>query len=205
MPRIKAEFEALRPYLPESSFEPVMALIEQHRVHLTISRERQSKLGDYRHAWHHQNHRISVNGNLHPYAFLITLLHELAHLLAFERFGPRIQAHGAEWKHTYSELLRWYIEHRIFPPDVSAELTRMLGNPAATSAGEERLQRVLRKYEAPRPGHATVEELQEGASFVLKDGRVFVRGKQVRKRIRCIEMPSQRIYLFHPLYEVRTA
>lgn len=205
MSKVRAHFEALKAYLPNGSFEPVMELIEEHKVHLTISRERQTKLGDYRHAWHHQNHRISVNGNLHPYAFLITLLHELAHLLAFEQYGPRIQPHGSEWKSLYSQLLKWYIDHQIFPSDIAHELKAMLGNPAASSAGEEKLQRVLRRYEEKKPGHATVEELAEGDQFRLSDGRIFIRGKQVRKRIRCIESSSDRIYLFHPLYEVLTA
>ncbi|HSR37732.1 MAG TPA: hypothetical protein VLL95_02360 [Phnomibacter sp.] len=93
----------------------------------------------------------------------------------------------------------------IFPDDIAHELKRMLGNPAATTAGEDDLQRVLRKYDERKPGHATVEDLPEGVQFKLSDGRVFVRGKQIRKRIRCIEWPSQRIYLFHPLYEVLTA
>lgn len=205
MPKIRAHFEALKAYLPAGSFEPVMDLIERHKVHLTISKERQTKLGDYRHAWHHENHRISVNGNLNVYAFLITLLHELAHLLAFEQFGGRIPAHGKEWKMLYSQLLKWYIDNGIFPDDIAHELKRMLGNPAATTAGEDDLQRVLRKYDERKPGHATVEDLPEGVQFKLSDGRVFVRGKQIRKRIRCIEWPSQRIYLFHPLYEVLTA
>jgi len=50
-----------------------------------------------------------------------------------------------------------------------------------------------------------VEELAEGSVFQLADGRKFIRGSQLRKRIRCIETPGNRVYLFHPLYEVRTA
>jgi predicted SprT family Zn-dependent metalloprotease len=72
-----------------------------------------------------KNHRISVNGNLNKFSFLITLLHELAHLLAFENYGNRIQAHGKEWKFVYSNLLKDFIDKKIFPPDVESALKNL--------------------------------------------------------------------------------
>src|SRR6266699_2864927 len=94
---------ALAAYLPDGSFENVVHYLHQHRVHLTVTRERKSVLGDYRNAVHGKNHRITVNGNLNKYAFLITLLHELAHLLTYEKYGHRIQPHGAPWKSEFSK------------------------------------------------------------------------------------------------------
>ncbi|MCA0381763.1 MAG: SprT-like domain-containing protein [Bacteroidetes bacterium] len=196
-------FEALKGYLPAGSFDMVMPLITEHKVHLVITKERQTKLGDFRHAHRNNNHRITVNGNLNVHAFLITLIHELAHLLAYQRYGHRIPPHGKEWKYTYSQLLSSFLAANIFPADVAHELTLMLGNPAASSSAEDGLQRVLRKYDAPRPGIATVEEIAEGEAFQLPDGRAFIRGDKLRKRIRCHEMHSIRVYLFHPLYEVQ--
>lgn len=196
-------FEALKRYLPPGSFELVMPLILEHKVHLVISRERQTKLGDFRHAFRGNNHRISVNGNLNTYAFLITLLHELAHLLAYQRYGHRIQPHGKEWKHTYSQVLAHFLQAAIFPADVAAELQAMLHNPAASSSAEDGLQRVLRRYDVRKPGMLTVEEVSPGQVFKLADGRKFIRGEQLRKRIKCLEMPANKVYLFHPLYEVQ--
>lgn len=98
MPKQEAPLHQLKTYLPEGSFEDVSHYLLNYKVHLTITRERKSVLGDYRNALAEKNHRISVNGNLNKYAFLITLLHELAHLFTYERFGHRVQAHGAEWK-----------------------------------------------------------------------------------------------------------
>ena len=80
MPAHKHSFDALKAYLPDGSFELVMPLILQHRVHLTITRHRQTKLGDYRNAWGNKNHRISINGNLNKYSFLITLPVSYTHL-----------------------------------------------------------------------------------------------------------------------------
>ena len=202
MPANKHSFEALKAYLPDGSFELVMPLILQHRVHLTISRQRQTKLGDYRNAHGNKNHRISVNGNLNKYSFLITLLHELAHLLAYEQFGNRIQPHGNEWKKTYSGVLKDFLAQHLFPDDIAHELKATLHNPAASSCAEDELQRILMRYDAKRPGMKMVEQLSTGQHFRIAGGRVFVRGEIVRKRIKCFELPAMKAYLFSPLYEV---
>jgi len=96
MPKKEVPIGQLQNYLPPGTYEPVLSYLRQYKVHLTVARERKSVLGDYRHSTHHANHRISVNGNLNPYSFLITLLHELAHLLTFEQFGNHVLSHGRE-------------------------------------------------------------------------------------------------------------
>lgn len=103
MPKQEAPLLQLQDYLPEGSFTEVLFYLQHHKVHLTISRKRQSILGDYRHAHTGKNHRISVNGNLNKYAFLITLLHELAHLFTYEKFGHKVMAHGREWKDEFGK------------------------------------------------------------------------------------------------------
>lgn len=198
-------FDALRAYLPDGSFEKVMPLITYHHVHLIISKERQTKLGDFRHAYSGNNHRITVNGNLNKYSFLITLIHELSHLLAYQRYGHRIQPHGKEWKFTYSQELMQFLQPSVFPDDITLELQKMLHNPAASSSAEDGLQRALRRYETVKDGFVTVEEVHEGTSFKLADGRSFVRGQKMRKRIKCLQIPGNKVYLFHPLYEVQIA
>ena len=202
MPAHKHSFDALKAYLPDGSFELVMPLILQHRVHLTITRHRQTKLGDYRNAWGNKNHRISINGNLNKYSFLITLLHELAHLLAYEQFGNRIQPHGREWKKTYGSILKDFLAKQLFPPVIAEELKATLHNPAASSCAEDDLQRILMQYDVKRPGVKLVEQLANGQHFRIPGGRVFVRGEKVRKRFKCFELPHMKPYLFSPLYEV---
>jgi predicted SprT family Zn-dependent metalloprotease len=91
--------------MPKGSGELIFKYLHDYKVHLTITRGRKTVLGDYRHSTGHQNHRISVNGNLNKYAFLITLIHELAHLLTFIQFGNRVAAHGKEWKQYIEECL----------------------------------------------------------------------------------------------------
>ena len=105
MPKQEAPLFQLQSYLPAGSFDDVVFYLQHYKVHLTISRRRESILGDYRHAHSDKNHRISVNGNLNKYAFLITLLHELAHLFTYEQYGHRVQAHGREWKDEFGKIL----------------------------------------------------------------------------------------------------
>src|SRR5689334_16864616 len=117
MPKTEHPLQALADYLPPHTFEAVALYLKPYKVHLTISRERTSILGDYRHAHHERTHRISVNGNLNAYSFLITLLHELAHLLTFDKFGNRVLSHGKEWKTMFSGLLAQFLKNKVFPAD----------------------------------------------------------------------------------------
>jgi len=202
MPKQEAPLHHLQTYLPPGTFDAVFAYLRQHKVHLTIAKERKSILGDYRHRTHHVNHRISVNGNLNVYAFLITLLHELAHLLTFEQFGNKVNAHGREWKTTYSQMLAQFLKTKVFPVDIEKELLLSLNNPAANSCAEDGLLRVLRKYDAKESHHRLVEELPVHSIFKTNDGRIFKKEEKLRKRFKCTEVKTGRVYLFSPVYEV---
>jgi SprT protein len=202
MSKKEVELHALLHYLPQGSLDPVLQYLHQYKIHLTITRERNTLLGDYRHAIHQKNHRISVNGNLNRYSFLITLLHEIAHLVAFEQYGNRIAPHGKEWKHEYSKILAQFLLHKVFPADVEKALLRSVQNPSATSCGEEHLMRVLKNYDERTEGVKLVEELTAGQLFKLKDGRVFQKGEKLRKRHKAIDIVTKQVYLFSGVYEV---
>ncbi|MGN6437492.1 MAG: SprT-like domain-containing protein [Agriterribacter sp.] len=198
----EAPLNTLHSFLPPGAYDKVMQYLQQFKVHLTITRERKSVLGDYRFAVNGKNHRISVNGNLNTYAFLITLLHELAHLVAFVRFGNHIASHGKEWKLTYGEILYQFLQLDIFPNDIADEIRLTMQRPAAGSCAEDGLLRVLRKYDEKKDNKLLVEEIQPGNLFSTDDGRLFKRGDQLRKRIRCLEVKTGKVYLFSPVYDV---
>lgn len=201
MSKKEAPISALQEYLPPNTMEEVLAYLQFYHVHLTVARDRKSILGDYRHRTHASNHRISVNGNLNKYAFLITLLHELAHLLTFEKYGNRVASHGKEWKAIFGQLLARFIENNVFPDDIRHALLQSLHNPAASSCADELLLRTLKKYDANKGHLVFVEEVATGLLFKTHDGRVFRKGEKIRKRFRCEEVATQRIYLFSPVYE----
>src|SRR5215210_993523 len=184
MSKTEHPLQALAEYLPPNTFLPVAAYLQQYKVHLTVTRERKSILGDYRNAHSNRNHRISVNGNLNVWSFLVTLLHELAHLLTFEKFGNKVQSHGKEWKAIFGQLLERFIKQEIFPADIKYALLQSLQNPAASSCADEVLLRVLKTYDKKKDNFVFVENLLEGQLFKTHDGKVFKKGEKMRKRFK---------------------
>src|SRR4029079_9741632 len=158
MPKKEAPIDQLQKFLPPGTYEAVLQYLQFYKVHLTVARDRKSILGDYRHRTHASNHRISVNGNLNKFAFLITLLHELAHLLTFEKYSNRVSSHGKEWKDIFGQLLARFIENNVFPDDIRHALLQSLHNRAASSCADELLLRTLKKYDVNKGDLVFVEE-----------------------------------------------
>ena len=203
MSKQEAPLEYLQRYLPAESGPLVMQYLYQYKVHLTITRERKTLYGDYRHATHDRNHRISVNGNLNKFSFLITLVHELAHLVTFQQFGNRVASHGKEWKQLFAFLLKDFVTAGIFPEDIRQALVQSMHDLPASSCADDNLMRVLKRYDNNSPDIVMVEQIPEGNLFALEDGRIFKRGKKLRKRYQCIEVKTRKEYLFSPVYEVK--
>jgi hypothetical protein len=198
----EAPLHALAAYLPEGTFDQVMAYLNQYKVHLTVTRERQSILGDYRHPDRRGGHRISINGNLNKYAFLITLLHEISHLTTYMQYANSVASHGREWKAHFSDILKQFVGKDYLPADVEAALRQSIRNPAASSCADDELMRVLKRYDRKKDNHFLVEQLQQNQLFRTKDGRVFRKGERIRKRYRCEEVATKKMFLFSPVYEV---
>lgn len=202
MAKKEVPLHALSAYLPAGALEPVLEFLHRYQIHLTITKERNTLLGDYRHALAHKNHRISVNGNLNKFAFLITLLHEIAHLLTFEHYGGVVAPHGKEWKQAYSQLLATFLVHKIFPDEIEKALLHSIRNPSASTCSEEALMRVLKRYDNRKPGQVLVEELAEGELFQTADGRIFRKGEKLRKRHKGVDVKTGAVYVFSAVYEV---
>lgn len=203
MSRKEAPLEFLRRYIPAEAVPKVLQYLHHYQVHLTITRERKTILGDYRHATRQHAHRISVNSTLNKFAFLITLIHELAHLVTYMEYGNRVMAHGREWKTFYSLLLKDFLEMRIFPEDVEKRLRFSINDLPASSCSDEELMRLLRKYDKDESGLVMVEQIEEGRLFDIGEGRLFKKGKKLRKRYQCLEVHTGRLYLFSGIYEVK--
>lgn len=179
-----------------------MKLLRSESVELKISRPRKTKFGDYRFPKPGSDrHRISVNANLNPYAFLITLIHEMAHLKAFKNFGKGIKPHGAEWQQTFLDLCLNFFEEDIFPDKLQDKLHRSLHRGAASSCTDLNLYRALKEYDEPRDGVVTLEQLPQGTAFQI-GSKLFKKGLKSRKRFRCLNLHNGREYMVHPLAEV---
>lgn len=191
----------LEKYLPEAAVDTIFNWLIDHRVSLRITRTRTSKLGDYRPPHNGRGHQISVNHDLNPFAFLITLVHEMAHLLTWENHRNKVKAHGDDWKNTYRELMDPFMKQNIFPPDLQQALDASLLKSFASSNADLRLSRVLHKYDQNRGSR--LEDLEAGSVFRLVNGRTFSKGPLVRKRYRCICLENKRVYLVNPLVRVK--
>ncbi len=190
----------LERYLPHSAVTPCFDLIRTHRVHLKVVNERMTRHGDYR-LLPDGSHQITVNATPNPYRFLITLIHEIAHLVAFESYGRRIKPHGREWKHTFQHLMLPFLRPEIFPTSLLPLLAKHFRNPKASSSTDAYLAIALKEFDPPSDQSILIE-LPQGTVFRLKNGRTFKKGQRKVKRFQCVEIGSGRLYLFQPNAEV---
>ena len=192
--------ETLSKYIPEQAVNPVFELIVANQVHLKIVNERVTRHGDYRRGASGK-HEITVNANLNKYKFLITLIHEISHLVAFEKFGRNIKPHGDEWKYSFQLLMVPFIRPEIFPPNLLPLLARHFKNPKASSDTDATLSLALKQYDAENDKNF-IFELPYGSVFRISNGKIFKKIAQRVKRYECVEISSGRIYLFNPNAEV---
>lgn len=190
----------LEKYLPERSVRSCFDLIKTHKVHLKIVNDRVTRHGDYR-RMPDGKHQITVNASLNKYKFLITLIHEIAHLVAFQKYGKHIKPHGLEWKKTFQRLMLPLINTDVFPSKLLPLLANHFRNPKASSDTDTKLSLALKQYD-PVNDKSYIFELPKGSLFRLYNGRVFQKGNKRVKRYECVEMSTRKIYLFNPNAEV---
>jgi SprT protein len=191
----------LAQYMPPSAAPVIAKWIDYFQCEFKISKSRATKLGDYRHPFKTLGHKISVNNNLNQYAFLVTTVHEFAHLLTWNDHKNKVKPHGEEWKHNFKRMMSPFLEQPIFPEDLRLAITGYLNNPSASSCTDLKLSRALKQYDLSAE-HSRLEELPQHTVFTIKDGRKFKKGERLRKRFRCICLDNGNAYLFSPLAEV---
>jgi len=192
--------KTISPFVPEESTPVLVRWIQDYKVTLTITRSRKSVFGDYRWPQEGKGHRISVNGDLNQYAFLITFVHEMAHLTSWEKYRNTVSSHGKEWKYEFKMLMEEFSGKRIFPGDVRTAFKQHLIAPSYSHCEDPQLMKALYKYD--RSSGTLLEELPEGSHF--KFGKhTYRKGKKLRKRFLCHEINSKRILLFNPTAPVK--
>jgi hypothetical protein len=200
----KAVFLAhLDKHVPAGSSEMIWPLLRDFDFSLKVTRDRITKHGDYRlPPKGHTTHKISVNGTMNSYAFLLTFLHEIAHMHAYARFGRKIKPHGQEWKSTFTEIAIPFLERGMWLPEMEPALRKYFRNPKASSGADPLLTKVL--HQLNEEHGLTVEEIPEGALFLLPKftGRVFRKGEKRRTRYLCKEINTGRSYTIHGLARI---
>jgi SprT protein len=204
MKKQETSIEFLDQFLPRGAFDQIAPFFKTHTIHLTVTHERKSVLGDYRHPIAGAPyHRISINANLNPYSFLITLLHELAHMFTFVHFEHKAPPHGKEWKTQFRHILIPFMGKRFFPADVEKALLAYLHNPAASTCTDQGLYKALYRYDEPKPGHRLLDDLPVNHLFETEDGHLYQKLEKLRTRTRCKNLNTGKIYLFQGIVEVK--
>lgn len=190
----------LSPFLPEAAVRDIVNWIIAHDVEFVVHRHRKTKLGDFRPPHRSKRPRITVNESLNPYAFLITTVHEFAHLEVYSEHKNRVAPHGPEWKSAYSEMLKPFVfDDSIFPEPLFEPLLDHLQRPKATSCTDLKLYRKLREFDSDPK--ITAESLRQGDVFRIGN-RILLKGPKLRTRFKCKEPATGRYFMVHPLAEV---
>lgn len=187
-------------HIPTEAKDQIVNLITNENVIVKVKHERKTRHGDYK-KLPNGKHQITVNSNLNPYRFLITLIHEIAHLKAYKIYGNFIKPHGKEWKHTFQHLMLPFLRPEIFPTELLPLLASHFKNPKASIDTDTKLAFALKQFDEPN-NKTFVFEVPEGVTFRLYNGRIFKRGNKRRKRYECVEINSGKVYLFNPNAEV---
>ena len=189
---------ALKVFLPAPSFQKINHWMNELDVHVKITNPRKTKLGDFKVV--KDSLYISINNDLNPYSFLITLTHELAHAFVYVKHKRGVAPHGSQWQETFKSMMLNFLNPTIFPDDVLKALSVYLKQPKASTLTDMNLAAVLKKYDFVKA--LTISDIAEKSIFSIPNGKIFKKGKQLRKRYKCIECTTNKVYLFHPFAEV---
>ncbi|MCK8480095.1 SprT-like domain-containing protein [Psychroserpens algicola] len=192
--------EALQKYIPIHAVSRVSELLSHDNLVVKVKSERKTRHGDYK-RMPNGKHQITINANLNTYRFLITLIHEIAHFEAYNKFGKSIKPHGIEWKRTFQHLMLPFLNPDIFPLDLLPLLAKHFKNPRASSDTDVPLAYALKQFDAPN-NKTYIFEVPLHSVFKMYNGRTFKKGNKRRIRYECTEIKTGRVYLFNPNAEV---
>lgn len=187
----------LEKYLPQNTLPYLKSWFGDHTIHIKVTKGRNSKLGDYR-KLQDNSHQISINSTLQPQLFFFVLTHELAHLLAFEKFSRRISAHGMEWKTTFSKMLLESLP--VYSEDLKPIIIKFSTSPKANFMSSPELVRYFH-IEDYEDEDLYLEDLELGIEFLYREQKYLLESKR-KKNYLCLNLETQKKYIFKPLARV---
>ncbi len=199
----KTEFyNSISPYIPHKSIDIVYNIFNKYSLLLVISKPRISKLGDFKPLNNKGEYRISVNGDLNKYEFLMTLLHELSHMIIWDEYKRKAKPHGNEWKDMFGLLIQKMLSFDVFPDDLKDVLSREIKNGRSNFSNmNSNLVRMLENYSSEKK-YIRLEDIPDNLIFTLQSGKIMVKGQKLRKRYKCQEVSSGRLYFVHNLAKI---
>jgi predicted SprT family Zn-dependent metalloprotease len=192
-------YKALEEHLPSNTVDYCFGLWKKFPFDFRIKAPRKSKLGDYRYRPQTGSHQITINRDLNPYAFLITYLHEVAHLVTFDKYGRKTAPHGKEWKYVFGYILKPLCKPQVLPDDIQIAVKHYIKNPKAASCSDRQMTEVLGRYSESHK--IFLKDIPAGELFTFQE-RIFRKGKIRRTRYVCDEVRSGKSYLISSHAEI---
>jgi len=189
--------QSLEKYLPQNTRAYLKKWFSDYYIHIKITRDRSSKLGDYR-KLPDKSHEITINSTLSPQLFFFVLTHELAHLIAFEKYGRRISPHGNEWKVTFREMLLESIE--VYEEELKPIIIKFSKSPKANFMASPDLVKFFHAGNED-DNFCYIEEIEKGDFFVYQNQKYLQEGL-IKKNYLCKNLVTGRKYSFKPLARV---
>lgn len=190
--------QSLEKYLPQNTLSYLRKWFSDYYIHIKVTKNRNSKLGDYR-KLRDNSHEITINSTLAPQLFFFVLTHELAHLIAFEKYGRRISPHGNEWKLTFREMLLESLN--VYEEDLKPIIIKFSHSPKANFMASPDLVKYFH-IENHDDNLQYIEELKKGDQFVYRNQTYLLEGL-IKKNYLCMNLATGRKYSFKPLARVK--
>ncbi|MFT6883670.1 MAG: SprT protein [Marinoscillum sp.] len=187
-------------FVPESAVAYCSKLLDHFGFEFQIKRGRQTKLGDYRYDPKEKKHSITINNDLNPYSFLVTYLHEVAHLVTYKEYGRKATPHGTEWKNAFKKVAAPMLTETVFPERVLLALQNYFKNPKAASCSDPVLYNVLKQFDQPSD-LIPLSKVAIAGQFEF-NGKSYKKLEKKRTRCICLELSTNRRYLISELAHV---
>ena len=183
----------LQQHLPASAVAYATLLWAEFPFDFKLRKTRLSKVGDFT-CRLGKTPQITINRDLHPCLFLMTYVHEVAHLRVHTVHGFKAEAHGGEWKSTFQALMEPILNGEIFPEPLLTGLKKHMAIPKASSFSDTELTQLFRAMDVRQKSAVLLSHIPEGSVFHLQ-GKWFTKGKLKRTRVVCHEVKTRRQYL----------
>lgn len=180
-------------HVPAEALDHCSRLWQELPFDFKLRKSRLSKVGDFT-CRSNQSPQITVNKDLHPFLFLMTYVHEVAHLRVHQEYGFKAEAHGEAWKATFQQLMAPLLREEIFPEPLLSGLRKHMVSPKASSFSDSALTELFRSADSRERNTILLSQIPEGSVFHLH-GRWFKKGRLRRTRVLCQEVKTRRQYL----------
>ena len=187
-------------YIPEASTNYLIETLNKENIQILVKKERKTKHGDFR-VLKNGKCQITINSNLNPYRFLITLIHEIAHYRVYKIFAKKVKPHGKEWKDIFKYMMLPLLNPKVFPKNLIPYISAYIKNPKASTDTDFNLSLALRSFDIDKE-KKYIFEMDMGSNFKIYNGRVFILEEKLRKRYKCKEIKTGKTYLFSPNAEI---